>query len=303
MFTPDRELDACLVKYSIALINPFDENAIGACVPSFPSFPSMKIRSFARFTTHVGSTGVGWAIAKGDCANNVSTVHYTDTGYLGTESTAITTGGGTGLFDAVTNNSYSTTEFGKDLLQQRLVSLGLRIRYVGTELNRSGRVSMVEHPTHDSWNAISVIGVKQFDNATSNDFGRSWHMVTWQPINAIEMQYNDTASSPYDSGAYPLVIAYTGVAGQAVEVEVMLHHELTGRTARAKTTNTADSYFTEKIISKLGSYSSAFLNNAINAAANHPNATKQVVKTLLSSVIPSTRWATTSRMLAYHDEI
>jgi len=286
MFTPDKELDNCLVKYSIALINPFDEMAKGACLPSFPAFPSQKMRTFVRTTSKLGLQGFGYAIARASASNNASCVSYTDGAYNGTTASSFIASG-TGVILANANSNFSTTDFATDGVQQRLVALGLRVRYIGTELNRSGRISMCENPNHESWVGTVVNDFRLYDNATSDDFNRTWHTCTYQPISAAEFAYGAGNYPPVTDQNHFLALAFSGVDGEGYELELVQHHELIGSTARSKTPNSANTSFTENIISKLGSWSSYAVNKAINAAQDNPNATYQLLKTLLFST-PST---------------
>jgi hypothetical protein len=280
MFTPDKELDACLVKYSIALINPFDETAKGACLPSFPAFPSQKMRTFIRTTTKIGILGQGFVIARGSASNNASAMALTNVAYDGDVGSSFASTG-TGIIVATSNSNYSTTDFGTDGLQQRLVAMGVRVRYTGTELNRSGRISMCENPNHQAWVGQTFPEFRLYDNSTSDDFDRNWHMCTYQPINATEFSYGNSNYPEFSGQSHFLAILYSGRDGEDVEIELVQHHELIGSQARSKTTNSANTSLTENIISKLGSWSSYAVNKAINAAQDNPNATYQLVKTLL----------------------
>jgi hypothetical protein len=280
MFTPDKELDACLVKFSIAMINPFDELAKGACLPSFPAFPSQKMRTFVRITSKIGLQGVGYVLARGSASNNSSCCSYTD-GAFNNSTAADFLSLGTGIVIVSSNSNFATADFGTDGVQQRLVALGLRVRYTGTELNRSGRISMCEHPNHDTWVGTVMDDFRLYDNATSADFDRSWHTCTYQPISAAEFAYGDGNYPPVSDQNHFIVIQFSGVDGEGYEFEMVQHHELIGSKARSKTPNSASTSITENIISKLGSWSSYAVNKAINAAGDNPNAAYQLVKTLL----------------------
>lgn len=283
LFSTDSALNKCLTQYALALVNPFDENARGACVPTFPSMPSMKSYSFQRLDTVIGLNGYAYVVARPDAANNIQCAAYTNSTYPGTAVTSFSATNSATIDVFTHNGPFDNLDFAPNLVQWRLVGLGLRVRYSGTELNRSGRISTLEHPNHQDFVGFTPNDVMGFDNAVPVDFDRRWHCCTYQPIFPVEMNYSvGTAIAGTSAGNYFLAITLNGVAGQSISIEYVQHAEYIGSPARGKTPNTSDPSLTQQIASKIGSVASHVLSTAADQMTKHPAQTVHILRNLLA---------------------
>ena len=145
---PAGVLSECAARYACAIGAPFSAGAIGACVPSFPARPSFKVHSRINGTFSIGTAGVGYIGVAPCVSNSQRCIYYTGSTFTGTTLMV----SGTGV-NAITNtsNPYASGAFvpasqATDAMTARIISVGLRIRYTGTELNRGGIVYGLVHP-------------------------------------------------------------------------------------------------------------------------------------------------------------
>jgi hypothetical protein len=284
-------LSACAMKYALAISEPFHPNARGACLPKYPSPPSHKVTGFVRFTASIGTTGLGF-VSLGPClANDGLVAYYTNSTY-GYNSISPLSGPNTQTagvsYASLSNLPYTTSQLttgefastlvtNREQVQGRVVSLGVRITYVGTTLNESGVYYVWSSPVHENavgiaQNGVSVLGALADCDVCGTT--RSPCEAVLFPVSATEAEYggqNSITSAvtpiyPFSNGsftfnsdlsgtvaginvgAHPLVIAMTGVAGSSYMVEVIQHCEFTGvATASSVTPSDADQAGFERV--------------------------------------------------------
>lgn len=227
----------CLRKLKLGYVNPFDHDTDGVCFPAWPVQDSQKLRVFARGTAVIGTAGVGFVSALSpkcyaDSGTSTPNVSHSEAGYTGTTNEI----SGIGIANVATNSPWSQSDFDANILEGRSVAMGIRCKYVGTELNRGGVIVAVEAPHHHSLAGLTIAGLGSFDRAEQMDFNRLWTGVTWQPLTVSETEYS---ANGHFTGAYnPVcVMMFTGVPGETVSWEFVQHFEVIGSLARGKTAN------------------------------------------------------------------
>lgn len=205
--------------------------------------------------------------------NNSAAVFHSDATYAG-----LLVGSDNPSF---TNAPFSSADLGEDTgqIQARTVAYGIRVRYVGTELQRGGTITTLEHPNHGSTFGLSLSDLQLFDNAETQQVDREWHSVTWQPISATELQYTITSqpirSGSSNNGAHVIAILLTGVPGVIYEWEVAQHIEYTGTAARGKQPSATSAYF-DTIVNAVSNLSSAQISKIVNQSGNVMRAANQI---------------------------
>jgi len=202
------QLSVCAAKYAIAIADPWDKNAMGACVPSFPSRPSMKTHGYLRGTVTIGGTtglpGYGWILVSPALANNAPCIFYTTTGYSGSPNMVTQTGGtqtaGTVSVSCANlpfNGSSLTTNSNNDrtFVQGRIVASSISVRYTGTELNRGGSVYCYCNSDHSNLGQLSVdnLGIYAETEISSPASNRNKCSVTCFATNDAELAYGYSA--------------------------------------------------------------------------------------------------------------
>lgn len=236
-------LSPCVRTYLGAIADPFGPDAVGACIPTDPSFPSQKLFVFFRGTLTTGTNSVGWVYMSPYrlAANNASSIYYTDnsTGgtYGGTALIATATAGVN--LAARTNSPYTAAQIDGPNVSVRLVSCGIRVAYAGTNLNKGGRIIGFEEPTHQNLTGATYANLRSYRDVTEFDIDDHWHGVTYTPIQATEVAYSTQTAMP-DSG-FMAVMLTSAVSAQPFSFEVVAAFEAVGKlTASSATHNQVD---------------------------------------------------------------
>jgi hypothetical protein len=197
-------------------------------------------------------------------ASDIHSVHYTDATFAG--STFTTTAAGS--ISSTNNSTYSLADYGDDL-ESRIVSCGIRVRYIGKELDRSGQTVALETQHHHSIINLSMTDMQSRDKAVSMPVDREWKACTWQPVKPAEYDYSDNPY-PGNNSTHHLGIMFTGEPGSQFAFEYVVKGELIGVLARNKSATPAYPE-TARVIAALGNLRSAdwqpYLNGAITSAA------------------------------------
>lgn len=167
-------MSACAVKFALACADPFSSKANGACIPLNNVAPTMKARLFGRVSAAVGLNGYGVIYITPSVTGDMPSFYYSLNNFGGTmvsgspsailssnsnPQTGISRGycGGSGIgIDQLTNGIADDNQ----IVNGRIVSVGVRLKYTGTELNRGGQTYCYVSPTHNN--------VSQFSNSVLN---------------------------------------------------------------------------------------------------------------------------------------
>lgn len=158
-------LTECAAKFAAAIANPTSFQAQGACIPDMSARSSAKGMAFHRGTFQVGTQGIGFVTISPTIANDKAFIYHTTSAYTGSVSTELYAWEGpntlrTGVSDIVlsnlplsTSDVYNADMEGNtqgELNQMRLVSVGVKVFYTGTELNAGGTYECYTTPDHSS---------------------------------------------------------------------------------------------------------------------------------------------------------
>lgn len=254
-------------RYLLSYIKPFDEHARDAHVPTMPSYPSHKAMGFIRGTGYIGQKGVGWVALVPTIAKNNPGVYYTSANY-DYEQTAQPPSDGQGGSDinpqlaTFSNLPYDATQLAnpngvpQDSIAGRIVSAALRLRYTGTELNRSGNIYAYADPdnantlgserngsTPGSGYTVSSLSTKEATEISS--VSKKYTQIVILPGNSVNLDYTIPQAQdvkklfPYYNGEFnndngvkigqaPALIMITGVPGQSFYFEAIVHAEYQG---------------------------------------------------------------------------
>lgn len=275
------QLAHCSKLYAQAIGRPFATSE-GVCIPSGsgPSRPSQKVRSTLRFVASVGSTAsnFGFVLISPSLANDNVCVTHSNASYAATttafynqpasEYTQLSLPLPYRKAELKSGDGFSSTAS----VQGRIVSLGVRWRYVGTELNRGGRTYALTHPDHDNLYGCSFASLGAFRETISSPPSRTWSEAVVYSNTAAECDYPRGLSAIYSSstvvvtqeaqeeltccyplssqqfmssdiaapytansvvGGAPLAIVFDGINAVAFEFEVVIHVEYIGRSTQS----------------------------------------------------------------------
>lgn len=264
---PALQLSECAAKYALALADPWNSNAIGACVPAPPARGSRKVTTVTRGIVTIGVNGIGFIAVSPTLIGDFASIYYSNSAYLGTtiNATNVVVAGVSKAAQlnipysksqlTTENTTYFTTE-----VRGRIVSCAMSLKYIGTELNRGGRVMCYASPDHQSINALDTasMGARIESEFSTPGSSREKCWVVSYGIDESEFDYCEarpetavttakidrcyplSSGEPLSSDAldaeYGAVIMgslISGVAGNQFEFEVIQHLEYIGVLADA----------------------------------------------------------------------
>lgn len=264
-------MSGCAAHYALTIAAPFDTRAIGACVPTFPARMSQKISARTFGTLAVG-TSIGFIAVSPCVAADQPSCWYSTGAYISDTMTIEPYSLSPGIISipqtTLVNNGNLFTDGGAvtpSTLTARVVSVGLRIRYSGTELNRGGTIYGLVTPDHGNINGAGVSFMGSFKECIKVPVGRQWTELVVSAVDPDETVYPDgstlislgSAGSgaaeairmlyPYSQGASITASAVavgapvaafivTGHPGNHFEFELITHLELIGRSVQAVST-------------------------------------------------------------------
>ncbi len=222
---PRVQLSECAELFASAVTDPFGQWS-GVCVPDTHDLPSFKLRTLIRGTMTVGTLGYGFVTisSQGACNNNV-VVRATTSAFAGLVVPTIATTGVNSILNLQFPYTAAAVNAG-DVLP-RVAVCGARIRYIGSELNRSGQLIAWKAPT-----SLSMIG-KSTDVLLSNQavqtypVTRQWHGITYFPTLPDDSAYVGASNDLLIDNNADLGFAVAGaIAGTTYEYEVVWYHEI-----------------------------------------------------------------------------
>jgi len=243
----------CTSMYLHSLMDPFSAPS-GACLPSdmFP-LPSQKLKVFLRGSCVLGTTGFGFISVIPTAAND-AVGSGVSAGAWATTSTSVMANN-TAL-NAVTNTQdfvYAENPFSNanlvttNVAQVRLVALGVRLRYTGTEAGRNGIINTFESPDHTSVAGMSYLFIRSHPSTrTYRPQGDGdWTTAVYSgPVVASELTFLGrnpiVGSGTLTTGNGVIAVTIQGVAADTYEFECFEHYEAIGVQSSGKTQSDAD---------------------------------------------------------------
>jgi len=216
----------CTKDYANALIDPWSVPR-PPCVPDNITLPSFKFGARARGTFIVGTAGTGFIINNPYITSNDQAAGFSTDATFG--SPDIEGGGVTGVNPYFNDSPFEAVDFGDLKNQARLVGAGLKVRYTGTEINRSGQCVSFRSPTNRDPLASGPITNAQllsYKESASNPVDRDWHYAVYRPSTPTDLAY---ANPNNLQSNFCLVVGVFGAQpGQSFEFDYVSWFETVG---------------------------------------------------------------------------
>lgn len=207
-------LSHCAKSYLGALMFPFSTKQI-ACIPDLHAVPSRKVRVKTRGTFSTGANGWGWIVASPWCTSS-------DNGVAGYTTAPYTAAVGSPIISpaVVTPNlavitptklpfpSSAYQTFVSNGVQARVVGTGLRIRYIGSEMARSGQIVALRHLDNETLAGLNANSMRADSTAKTMQNDREWHYVVYRPTKPTDYEFSPypcvDSEGPATNYKYPL---------------------------------------------------------------------------------------------------
>lgn len=245
-------LEQCSANLLKATLDPFGM-VNDVCIPFGNSRPSQKIRSLTRGTGSIGVNGAAFVA--------VAPTFVTDSA-VAFMSTSAWAGGPIDCNDpnvTTINNptGYATSYFDASgtINQGRVCSVGLRVRYTGTELNKSGQIYLLSTPDRVSMEGMNVTTIGEFAETQISNFDRGWHTISTVAQEDTEWDYSPASGVTTTATIYPMsagvvstlpgagapimAVYITGVKDMTFAFELVVYSEVIGKNVQGLTTRNA----------------------------------------------------------------
>jgi len=237
------KIPECAEHYLSALVNPYDTPA-GVCIPSdlFP-LPSSKVKAFCRGRMNLGTSGIGFVTCRAAIVNDQAAVSHTTSASLGTTATVASAFTNVAT-QWVTMLPYSEAAVINSRVAGRVVSYGLRLKYIGPLMSRNGVATSYEDPDHISAERFTYDELNGNPYSTIRRIGSDdWDAeVNYSgPTHPSDVEFVSDGS-PLNPASYDklAIIMVSGVAGDVYEYEYYTHIEYIGTQVVNKTKSHAD---------------------------------------------------------------
>jgi hypothetical protein len=238
-------MSECAKLYVKALVDPWNVPG-GACVPDAVTIPSYKVPFFVRGRFEVGTLGVGYVVMNPYvCFNGapmcMGTTSLYNLSVIGNNPSSP----GTMLTQYYNNSPYSNDLFAVSATgRRRVVGAGIKARYIGAELTRSGRIIEYRHPINDSvftGGAVAVQTLLANRETEPGPVDREFHYVVWKPSVPTDLAYLEYSPDIEAPSGSCLLLAVEGAPpGAAFEFDAMAHFEIVGNFNPTTTASTSD---------------------------------------------------------------
>lgn len=230
-------LSKCALKFLTALADPFSHAARGACIPSFPSLASRKVTTYLTGLVHTGTNKFGcvgaspclaqeetWRCVYASNANNdwtgpASKFWATNDAYF----TAYNLNANPYVQSQLTYTGANPAVYNARV-RGRIVAAALRIRFIGREDHKGGRIYGYAAPTHCQLNDQDHNFWSGKAGFVSIPASREWTTIRVMACDTTELSYqsqlNKTADAdvlkilyPFSQGFHLSAVAADGSRG------------------------------------------------------------------------------------------
>jgi hypothetical protein len=207
-----------------ALTDPFNCPPGVACIPDDHDLASFKQATSYRETFSVGTNGIGFVIlAANNAANNTKDCAFTTNAFAGT-FIDVGASGVTQVASAQQSN-LTSADLSELHARARIVGCGIRVRYIGTELDRSGQLIGASYPSFTILNGRNIGEILANTSIQTTAVDRKWHAVAYVPTIPEDYSYGirDHSVDTYNNLG---LFVNGGKAGISFEFEIIHHYEM-----------------------------------------------------------------------------
>lgn len=208
------QLGKCSLKLLKLIKDPFSARDI--CMAAGQSPPSFKVRSYANLTLTANANGYTYIYASPVAASDAPAYFYLQNGVDGSnysggvpiwafDSGALSANDATQK-GVIANLPYQSANFDASSSREssvigRVIALSMRIRYVGTELNKAGKVIAYCSPNNNRVDRYDPSTIRTLQGATVSPVTKEWVQITQMANQSNTMRYPGYDDSVQSGGA------------------------------------------------------------------------------------------------------
>lgn len=257
--------DPNIASFQAVYEHPWSKRS--ARIPTFPVSESQLTRVFVLASGVCNSSGYGFALAtvSNSITNDLPALAYSN----GLGAPNQFQSAGTDVTQSTTNSEFGSDAFTNEDQREgwkvmRPVAAGLRVKYIGTNLNRSGLCYSVQNSPRalalDGF-AVSEIIKRPYKLYNFSNYG--WHAITrhindtndfkyqqYSGVNDIWNYETDTASQITMDDYWNLGIFIVAEPGAQFEIEYVAHFEIKGKNLHRTAVVNPNTAGIEQVVSK-----------------------------------------------------
>jgi len=225
-----KTMSQCAMDYALALSNPWSPDLSKApCVPDAICLPSYKFGPIVKGTFEIGNDSVGYVgiCSYGMIQNDKACGLKTNSSFTNTVYDQNING--SSVLALYSNSPYSNADFGTGSKQYRVVGCGLKVRYVGSNFNKSGRMLFLREPNNGNiQNALTDEQINAYRETVTVKTDNKWHCVTYTPATSTDLGYIKPDLFPVIFQYINLLCFCTGKPGEIYEFASQAWYEVVG---------------------------------------------------------------------------
>lgn len=222
-------MSQCSKTYAHALLDPWSLQ-VPPCVPDNITLPSYKFCARQRGGFVVGTAGVGFISVDpylfGTDADNA--ILFTDSAYASNQYTDA----GIGVNLTSSDSTFDLASFDpatQAARSLRIVGFGIRVRYTGSEITRSGQCIAFRQPENRMIVAPSTMPALLANReAVTVPADRKWHLCLWKPASPRDLGYYDDFADFSTTEWSQLIVVNGAEPGTSFEVDLIGWYEVIG---------------------------------------------------------------------------
>lgn len=233
--SPYSLVSECTKDYAKVVNNPFD--AKPSCVPWMPALDSGKYKVFVRGVLEKDpASGGHLSVCARPEIGNASPDNVWASNATYSDSRLLTSG--SMVTNYPFNGPFAASDFGNGV-RVRLASIGLRVRYVGAQLDMGGTVVGLVHPDRGTLSGMDTTALLSFDRTIRKPVSRQWTELRAAGFFASDFDFAVT-DKPWGSSHFlGFLIQYNG-SDPSFEFEFYANYEAVGSMVRDKTPSFSD---------------------------------------------------------------
>jgi len=244
-------------------LNPSEKE--NPCIPTIPNVKSRKTFMFSRGEFAMSATGSGFITfaprrLASDCVGssyNSCPLYYSSIAWVAPSGCIYPNVDANlpmdfGIISSSLNSDYTSSSLplvnGRGI-KYRVVGAGMRIRYIGKEVDRSGLIHALITPNHDTVSGLNVVNAGNYETYFRWPVAREWVTITHTPVMDDDFLYfPDSINNPAFFGTifstqsfqHYMGFQITDCLSGSFEYEAIAHYEIVGSEVRGLTPTPVD---------------------------------------------------------------
>lgn len=235
--TTNFHLTGCAKDYISCLSNPFRNISPLPCIPDLISLPSNKfqVRVMSSVITNAAGQAQVGVFPFNSVVNDRVCIYGNTNAWVPVGSNSFEFNSAlVGVTTSFSNSPYNVALFNNRYIQARLVGLGVKVRYAGTELNRGGNIILYRSPANIPIITGDTAQLLTYPGSRRVAMDRKFYSIAYVPDDPDFLGYqelsnlNGGAANALNPGASLVCVIEGAQPKQTFEIEMVGYWEMIG---------------------------------------------------------------------------